>query len=60
MTDWAIGWRIFVIVVLVGLAWSVPNLLGMDEWVGLVVGVILGIGLFFTLGLGNARRPPAN
>ena len=60
MNTWGIGWRIFVIVVLVGLAWAVPDLLGMDAWVGLVLGVVVGIGLFFTLALGNARRPPSN
>ena len=57
MKTFAIGWRIFVIVVLVGLAWMLPELPDVDEWVGLVVGTIVGIGLFFALGLGNARRP---
>lgn len=59
MTNWAIGWRVLVIVVLLTLAWGVPDLLGLDVWVGLVLGVIVVV-LVFSLGIGNVGRPPSN
>jgi hypothetical protein len=41
------AWRVVVFVLLVGLAWTVPELLGMDEWIGLVLGAVVAGGLLF-------------
>ena len=44
--------RVFVFVVIAMLAMCLPDAFGMPLWVGLVLGVVVGLIAFFALGLG--------
>lgn len=52
--------RVFVFVVIAMLAMSLPDALGMPLWVGLVLGVVVGLFAFFALGLGAKSGSRSN